>query len=107
MENKSYWEWNLKVKKVNKTRKLFGYVLVKTPIDNNIFVQVKILKQQGGEYRYTPFAIRKEPICQLCQRDNYAYPEVAKNSDFPADAEKNCPFQPVSAKFWYKNNFND
>ncbi|KAG5678975.1 hypothetical protein PVAND_008590 [Polypedilum vanderplanki] len=98
-ENKSIWEWNIKVRKINKTRSLVGYVLVKEPLGNDFKDKTVLLKKQGGEYRYQPYGIPPTPLCLLLVDDKYTYPDIAKNSDFPADVVHNCPFKPANYSF--------
>ncbi|KAG5679007.1 hypothetical protein PVAND_008616 [Polypedilum vanderplanki] len=93
-ENKSIWEWHLKVRKVNKTRSIVGYVLTKVPIGDDFKSEGRLLKKQGGEYRYLPYGYPPTPKCTLMANDRYMYPDVAKNSDFPADVRNNCPDKP-------------
>ncbi|KAG5673203.1 hypothetical protein PVAND_003270 [Polypedilum vanderplanki] len=45
-ENKDYWEWHLKLRKVNKTRSLVGMVEIKKPIGNDFTAQINILKNK-------------------------------------------------------------
>ncbi|KAG5673202.1 hypothetical protein PVAND_003269 [Polypedilum vanderplanki] len=93
-ENKDYWEWHLKLRKVNKTRSLVGMVEIKKPIGNDFTAQINILKKQGGEYRYLPYGLPEKQLCEFYANDTYVYPDVAKNSDLPEDIGSNCPIQP-------------
>lgn len=40
-------EWHLKVRKVNKTRLIFGYIILHIDFGNNLMVEYKCLKKQG------------------------------------------------------------
>lgn len=46
-ETPEVFEWNLRVRKVNKTRALVGSMIVRQPISNEYKTEVKILKKQG------------------------------------------------------------
>ena len=35
------------------------------------------------------------PFCDTLAKDDYVYPDIAKQSDFPKDIANNCPLQPV------------
>ncbi|KAG5676538.1 hypothetical protein PVAND_006364 [Polypedilum vanderplanki] len=99
-ENKKYFEWNIKIKKINKTtRGIFGFAYFHVPIGNDIKFEGKVLKKQGGEYRYLPYGVKPEPICDLFANDKYIYPDMSKNSDMPADIKNNCPMQPGNYSF--------
>ncbi|KAG5678972.1 hypothetical protein PVAND_008587 [Polypedilum vanderplanki] len=99
-ENKNIWEWNVKVKKINKTRSLVGYSLFNAPVGDDFKVEGKVLKKQGGEYRLLPYNMQPAPFCSTLAKDEYMYPEVAKNSDFPEDVMTNCPFKPNNYSFY-------
>lgn len=82
---------NAKVKKVNKTRSIFGSFFYHVPFGNDIKVEIKTLKKQGGEYRYLPYTLLPGPFCDILGSDKYLYPDIAKHSDFPEDIKSNCP----------------
>ena len=46
-ETPGFGEWHLKVRKVNKTRLIFGYILLHIDFGNNLIVEYKCLKKQG------------------------------------------------------------
>jgi hypothetical protein len=87
---------SLKVHKMknSKTRAVFGSVTLFRPMGNDVIFDTVILKKQGGEYRTLPFRLFPTPMCDYLANDVYFYPELAKNSDFPADVMSNCPFKP-------------
>ncbi|KAG5667740.1 hypothetical protein PVAND_015710 [Polypedilum vanderplanki] len=93
-ENKEKFEWNVKIRKINKTRSILGYVIIKTSLGNEIVEEIKSLKKQGGEYRYMAYKINKTPFCKLNGEDLIFYPDFAKSSDFPQDIIEKCPLQP-------------
>jgi len=66
------------------------------PIGNDIKIGLKILKKQGGEYRYTPYSIAPGPLCDTLGNDKFIYPDMAKHSDFPEDIIEKCPLPAVS-----------
>lgn len=80
-----------KVKKVNKIRSVFGWFFLHVPFGNDIKIEVKTLKKQGGEYRYLPYKLIPTPFCDALESDKYFYPDIAKYSDFPEDIKNNCP----------------
>ncbi|KAG5670617.1 hypothetical protein PVAND_000866 [Polypedilum vanderplanki] len=92
-EDKSLSEWIIKIRRVNKTRAIFGKVLVHVPYGNDYKVGLKVLKKQGGEYRYLPYRFPNTPFCDAAATDKYIYPEIVKNSDLPDDMKKNCPLE--------------
>jgi hypothetical protein len=42
-----YAEWNVRVRKVNKTRSLVGSIVFRQPISNENSAEFKVLKKQG------------------------------------------------------------
>lgn len=95
--NESYVDFSkLKVRRVNKTRAIIGEVEFKQLLGNDVLVDIKIYKKQGGEYRKMPYEILHQPFCDFYGNDIYIYHEVAKDSDLPADLKKNCPLKPVT-----------
>jgi len=103
-ENKSFIELNAWIRKVNKTRSIFGSLFCHVPFGNEIVIEIKTLKKQGGEYRYMPYKIPQGPICDVLASDKYFYPDIAKYSDFPEDIMSNCPLAAVSYDFVRCNN---
>lgn len=55
-ETPSILQWQIRVKKVNKTRSLFGFLTYNEPIGNNIKVGAKVLKKQGNLINYECFS---------------------------------------------------
>ncbi|CAG9805781.1 unnamed protein product [Chironomus riparius] len=90
-EDPKFFETHLRVKKVNKTRTLVGYADIRQAIGNDCDAELKTLKKQGGEYRYSPYKVSAIPLCEGLASDTYVYPEFAANSDFPLDIANNCP----------------
>ena len=66
------------------------------PVGNNIQIEIKFLKKQGGEYRYMPYTLGPGPLCDMSANDKYVYPEMAKYTDFPEDIKSKCPLPAVS-----------
>lgn len=100
-EDKSFLEAkNLKVKKVNKIRSIFGFITLYQPFGNNLIIEAKTLKKQGGEYRYLPYKVPPTPLCDLIIKDKYIYPDFARQSDFSEDPVNNCPIIPVSLELF-------
>lgn len=76
---------------------------------NNLMVEYKCLKKQGeinkvlfqnkmsmtnilgGEYKYLPYSISKQPFCDYTKDDKFFYPDMAKDSDLPDQSELECP----------------
>jgi hypothetical protein len=94
-ENTKFFENRLRVRKVNRTRSVYGYVDIKVPMGNDFKASGVLLKKQGGEYRYMPYKLPPQPFCDSMSKDTYVYPDIAANSDFPEDLSANCPLAPV------------
>lgn len=47
LESPETGEWHLKIRKVNKTRAIFGYIHFDHPIGNEVEIELKLLKKQG------------------------------------------------------------
>lgn len=54
----------LKVKKQNRTRALVGEYTFKIPFGDEIMMEGKFYKKQGGEYRLLPYRSALKPYCQ-------------------------------------------
>ncbi|KAL7037961.1 hypothetical protein ACKWTF_009418 [Chironomus riparius] len=87
-------DWHIRVRKVNKTRALVGFISIYEPFGNNFLTEYKVLKKQGGEYRYLPYSVPRSPICDFFEKDPYFYQYFANHSDFPNDIAANCPLSP-------------
>ena len=98
-EDKNIIELNARIKKVNKIRSIVGYVIYNVPFVNDIKIEIKTLKKQGGEYRYMPYKLLPGPFCDVLVKDKYFYPDVARHSDLPEDIMSNCPLPAVSQDF--------
>lgn len=55
----------LKLKKENKTKKVFGKMTFKQFFDNTHFIEATTYKQQGGEYRLMPYKLHPQPFCDF------------------------------------------
>lgn len=82
------------IRKVNRTRKMFGNVTVHVPLDNNDIAEVAFYVKQAGEYRLMPYRLPKKGICDFLKEDKYLYPELTEYSSFPLPAP--CPYPAVS-----------
>lgn len=72
----------LYVKKVNKTKKLFGNTTYHIDLDNTFFIGATVYMKQGGEYRLMPFKLKKKEICDFYNEDKFFYDEMCKFSDW-------------------------
>jgi hypothetical protein len=43
-----------------------------------------------------PYTVPPQPYCDFIAQDKIFYPDFAKDSDFPSDVAKDCPYRPVS-----------
>lgn len=79
-----FFDWSeLKLKKENRTRKLFGQMKYFVPADNSFQVEMTSFTKQGGEYRKLPFRVARKicaistktakisitssPLCRICR----------------------------------------
>lgn len=85
------------LRKVNKTRKMFGNVTLNIPIDNTFYAYGQLFRKQGGEYRLMPFRIPKMALCDFVSDEKLYYPELCEYSDFE-DPFK-CPLQAKAYAF--------
>ncbi|KAL7014669.1 hypothetical protein ACKWTF_016050 [Chironomus riparius] len=92
--DKKYTDWSgVKIKKINKTRSMFGEVVFYQALGNEIMIQGNGYMKQGGEYKQMPYRVPKTPLCQFFDDDVYVYPKLAEKSDFPSDVKANCPLK--------------
>jgi hypothetical protein len=88
-------DWSqLKVRKMNKTRKMAGNVTYHVPLDNSFITFSNLYKKQGGEYRLMPYTLPKEGFCDFMGSDKYFTADLVKASNFPYPFP--CPFPAVS-----------
>lgn len=85
----------LKVRKVNKMRKVFGNTTFHLDLDNTCMVEGLIYVKQGGEYRLMPYKLNKKGICDLHNDDKFFYPELWEVSDWKNPCP--CPIPKVNA----------
>lgn len=85
---------SFKIRKQNKTRKVYGTVIMHMPLDNSVMVRFEAFKKQGGEYRKLPYRLPPMPQCETTKGNNTYYEDLSKVSDFPYPAP--CPFPIVS-----------
>lgn len=69
-QNLSYSDFSqLKVRKVNKVRSLVGEIKFFVPFGNDITIEAKAYKKQGGEYRQMPYKFPPMPFCDFLIQD--------------------------------------
>lgn len=69
-QDSSIIDWSsLKIRKVNKNRSLVGDMKVHATLDNDVIIQVKGYKKQGGEYRLMPYKVQPTPLCEFVEND--------------------------------------
>lgn len=93
----------LKVRKVNRTRLIFGNATHYFPVDNNVKVQILAFIKQGGEYRQMPYKIPEKNLCDFYNEDQYFYPQFAAATDYPLPYP--CPLPPVNIYTLEKTHF--
>lgn len=95
-------DWtNVKVKKLNKTTRVFdGTAIMHIPIDDSIEVEGRLYMKQGGEYRLLPYKSSKTGACSFTQADKFFYEDVTKSSDFEFPFP--CPLPNVSCEIFSK-----
>lgn len=81
----------LKIKKVNKERKIVGNTTFHVDLDNDVIGVVYLFQKQGGEYRLMPYKLQNKGICDFFNDDNIFYPEYSAVSDFALPFP--CPFK--------------
>lgn len=69
-QDKSIFDWStVKVRKVGKNRYLVGDIKFLITLDNDVTIQMKAFKKQGGEYRLMPYKIPPTPFCDFVKSD--------------------------------------
>lgn len=84
----------LKVRRINGTRKIMGNVTYHISLDNTFTEELLVYLKQGGEYRILPYKVSKKGVCDFHNGDEYFYPEMSAVSDMPLPYP--CPFPAVS-----------
>jgi hypothetical protein len=98
--NTSVWDFsNLKIRRVNGTRAIVGYLMFNEPMGNDVMVESALYVKQGGEYRTMPYRFPRQGYCDFAAGDIYMYPDMTKNSDLPADVRANCSLKPGKYNF--------
>lgn len=93
-DTKKFIDWSqLKVRKMDKTRKILGNVTYHVPLDNTYLVVTYLHKKQGGEYRLTPYSLPRKGFCDFVNSEKFFVQELIKNSNFPFPFP--CPFPTV------------
>lgn len=83
---------SLKIKRVEKDRKLFGKFIVKVPLNNSVQVKVSAFSKTGSGWNLLPYKIEK-PACNFFTDDKYFYPDLVNFSNFPLPMP--CPIPAV------------
>lgn len=74
----------LKIRKHNKTRKVYGNVTMHFDwAGNEVLGEIRAFKKSGGEYRLLPYKLPRTPVCKALNEDIYFYPEMTEMSSFP------------------------
>lgn len=77
-------DWSdLKNRKVNKERAVFGEMRHHVAIDSTYMASMNFYVKQGGEYRKMSFRLPEKNFCQFFMEDIYFYRDIAEASDFP------------------------
>lgn len=84
----------LKIRKENKTRKIFGKVVILQDVGNDVIAEIKLFKKSGSGYQLLPYRIPPKPFCDTINKGSYLYPEIAAMSDFPEQPIP-CPLPKV------------
>jgi Protein of unknown function (DUF1091) len=87
---------DLKVKRVQRERLIFGNSTLFVPLDNSYKADVTAYVKQGGEYRLMPYKIRKA-ACDGLKEDIYFWDDMCKNSTHHKD--RPCPY-PAGIYTW-------
>lgn len=95
LSDKKYFDVSgLKIRKHNKTRKIYGNATLHIDLGNDVLPEIKAYKKSGGEYRLLPYKMPKTPFCEGINGDSYFYPEFAQTSSFPKQPVP-CPMPKV------------
>jgi hypothetical protein len=105
-------DWRgLKIRRMNKTRKLMGDLIYHATLDNSYIGSAGIYKKQGGEYRLMPYTISfivtrlivtkdasaytipKMGFCDFLNADKYFVKDIVDASNYPYPFP--CPFPNV------------
>ena len=60
---------SIKIRKVNKTRSIVGDIKLMVPFDDDVIIESKGLKKQGGEYRQMPYHVQPTKLCEFIAKD--------------------------------------
>lgn len=88
----------LKIRKENKTRKVFGNLTLHHDLGNDVLVESQIFKKSGSGYQLMPYRLPKKPFCDAVNQGKYIYPEIAEMSSFPSPPIS-CPMPKVNSSF--------
>lgn len=86
---------DIRVRKHEKVRKIFGNVTHHIDMDNSYTATVELFVKQGGEYRKLPYRLKESPVCDFFQQDTYFYEEMTTMTTYPFPFV--CPIAKVSA----------
>lgn len=84
----------IKIRKENKTRKVFGKVLLLQDVGNDVLAGVRVFKRSGSGYQLLPYKLPPKPICDALNKGGYIYPEIVAMSDAPKQPVP-CPLPKV------------
>lgn len=64
----------LYVRKVNKTRRLYGNIMYDIAVDNSFMSEMLIYMKQGGQYRLMPYRMQKKAfVTEMCQYSTWKF----------------------------------
>lgn len=99
----NFIDWTtMKVTKVNRTRLLVGKPIYHVPLDDSYFMEGSLYKNQGGQYRLTPFKVMRVGFCTLMSNEKFFVKDLSKSSELPYPVP--CPLPSVGLfLFVYKS----
>lgn len=84
VSNTSFVDYStLKVKRVNRTRKLFGNLTYHLDMDNSYKESFKFYKKSGSGYQLLPYKLIEKPFCDFNRQDEFIYPDFAAALNLP------------------------
>jgi hypothetical protein len=85
----------LKIRKSNGTRRLFGFVETTKTITEDLMIEANAFVKRGNQYQLLPFKYRPESVCLYMKKDPYGFvKEIKEKSNFTTSTT--CDFEPVS-----------
>lgn len=86
----------LKIRKVEKDRKMFGNFTYNLDIDNSYKIALENFVKQGNEYRKSPYRVLDKNYCDFIAEDEFYFNELCEVSDFKNPPE--CPHKKVKSE---------